>query len=179
MSKRIDEVLRAGAHALRGAALRTVFVTALIAVASGAQAQTAEDQAGYLTTGDGRPVTDASGDCWHTGEWARGMYYRRCDAPPMKAARAAPVTVETSAEPRTPVEHAKIRPALDVRKLSAEGLGSSKPVTAAGQCRDMHGKQLVRCLQPDRYTELDVAGSAPDAAISRAILSLESQGAAA
>jgi OOP family OmpA-OmpF porin len=64
---------------------------------------------------------------------------------------------------------------LDVRKLSAEGLGSSKPITAVGQCRDMRGKQLIRCLQPDRYTELDVAGSAPNAAIGRAILSLESQ----
>jgi len=251
MSKRIDEVPRASAHALRSAAVRTVFVTALIAVMSSAQAQTSEDRAGYLTTGDGRPVTDASGECWHTAEWARGMYYRRCDAPPMKTARAAPAAVETSAKPRAPIEHVKVRPTpvpfkvsvdmlfdfdraslkprgrelldeftdrigraeyetidvvghadrigsasynlrlserradvvrdylvahgQDARKLSAEGLGSSKPVTAAGQCRDVRGKQLIRCLQPDRYTELDVAGSAPDAAISRAILSLESQ----
>lgn len=251
MANRIDDVFRAGATALRGVAVRAVLVTGLMAAASGVQAQAANDRAGYLTTWDGRPVTDAYGECWHTGEWTPGMHYRRCDARPVKAARAVPVKVV----PRTPVQHAEIRPTpvpfkiavdtlfdfdratlkpqgralldkfaerigradyrtidvvghtdrigsaaynqrlsarradvvrdylvargLDARKLSAEGMGSSEPVTVAGQCRGMHGKELIQCLQPDRYAELKVAGSAPNAAASRAIQGLESEQTAA
>src|SRR5690242_1239044 len=251
MANRIDDVFRASAPALRGVAIRALLVTGLMAAASSAQAQAAGDRAGYLATGDGRPVADAFGDCWHTREWTPGMYYRGCDARPVKAARAVPVKVE----PKTAIQQAKILPApvpfkiavdtlfdfdratlkpqgralldkfaarigradyrtidvvghtdrigsaaynrrlsarradvvrdylvargLDAQKLSAEGKGSSEPVTAAGQCSGMHGKDLIQCLQPDRYAELKVAGSAPNAAIGRAIQGLESEQTAA
>jgi OmpA-OmpF porin, OOP family len=251
MSDRVEKVSRVGAPALRGIAVRAFVVTALTAAMSGLQAQAADDRAGYLTTGDGRPVADAFGDCVHTGEWVPGMHYRRCDAPPVKAAH---VNVQAEKSPM-PVERARIRPTpvpfkvaidtlfdfdratlkpqgralldrfadrigraefqaidivghadrigsasynqrlserraravrdylaargLDARKLSSEGAGSSEPVTAAGQCSGLRGSRLIQCLQPDRYAELKVSGTAPNAAVSRAILELESAQAAA
>lgn len=257
MSNRLNKDSCTGTSTPRGIAVRALALTALIAAMSGMQAQAADDQAGYLTTGDGRPVTDASGECWHTGEWTHGMYYRRCDAAPLKAVHAAPLPVRAQApsRPQAPVEHAKIRPTpvlfkaaidtlfdfdratlkpqgralldkfadrigradfqtidivghtdrigsasynqrlserraqavrdylaargLDSQKLLAEGVGSSEPVTAAGQCSGLHWNRLIECLQPDRYAELKVAGTAPNAAASRAIQGLESEQTAA
>lgn len=68
---------------------------------------------------------------------------------------------------------------LDSKKLSVEGVGSSETVTAAGQCSGLRGNRLIECLQPDRYAELKVAGTAPDASASRAIQGLESEQTAA
>ena len=68
---------------------------------------------------------------------------------------------------------------LDSKKLSVEGVGSSETVTAAGQCSGQRGNRLIECLQPDRYAELKVAGTAPNAAASRAIQGLESEQTAA
>lgn len=63
---------------------------------------------------------------------------------------------------------------LDADKLTAEGVGESEPATASGQCKGFRGKRLIECLQPDRYAELKVSGTASDAAAKRAILGLES-----
>jgi OmpA-OmpF porin, OOP family len=63
---------------------------------------------------------------------------------------------------------------LDAAKLTAEGVGESEPVTATGQCKEFRGRRLIECLQPDRYAELKVSGSAPDTASKRALLGLES-----
>jgi OmpA-OmpF porin, OOP family len=62
---------------------------------------------------------------------------------------------------------------IDARRLSAEGAGSSRPVTAPDQCRNMNRERLIQCLQPDRYAELKIDGTAPNAAVSRDILGLE------
>lgn len=249
MSNRLQDA-RSAAPTYLGFVIRAAVAAALISGISGVPARAASDRAGYLTTGDGRPVTDASSECWHTGEWTRGMYYRQCDAPPAKAAQAAPaVTVRARAKAPAPerlrfvatpspfrlsldalfdfdsamlrprgralldkladrVDHAEygtmrivghadrigsdsynrrlserradaVRDYLAARglsrgKLSAEGVGSTEPVTAAGQCSKLHGTRLIQCLQPDRYVELKASGTAATA-VSRAILELESE----
>jgi OOP family OmpA-OmpF porin len=61
---------------------------------------------------------------------------------------------------------------LDSKKFAAEGAGSSEPVTTPSQCSSLRGNRLIECLQPDRYAELKIAGTAPTAAASREIQGL-------
>ena len=220
------------------------LVAVMIAGMSGMQAQAAENRIGYLTTTDGAPVPDAEGTCVRTGEWVSGMYYRRCDAPMVKASQVQPATRPVPVS-RSPVlapsvpfklsvdalfdfDRASLKPkgralldqfadrirrasfttieiighsdrigspsynerlserraravrsylathGLAAGKLVAEGKGSSEPVTAAGLCRGLRGHRLIECLQPDRYAELKVSGTAADASARRALLGLES-----
>lgn len=46
---------------------------------------------------------------------------------------------------------------IDAQKISASGVGSSEPTA---QCPQLRGTRLVACLQPDRYAEVTVAGTA-------------------
>lgn len=48
---------------------------------------------------------------------------------------------------------------IDAQKISSSGVGSSQPVTL-GQCDHLRGARLLACLQPDRYAEVTVAGTA-------------------
>lgn len=233
------------APVLFGFVIRAAVAAALLAGISAVRAHAASGREGYLTTGDGGPVADASGECWHTGEWTRGMHYRQCDALPAKAARAETVPpLAKAAAPERPrpaatptpfklsldalfdFDSAMLRPqgralldrladridradyqsvevvghadrigsssynkrlserraeavrdylaarGLDREKLSAEGVGSSEPVTRVGQCSGTRSQELIECLQPDRYAELKVSGTAPTAALRRSILEL-------
>jgi OOP family OmpA-OmpF porin len=63
---------------------------------------------------------------------------------------------------------------LDSKRLSARGVGSSEPVTVQSECAGRRGTRLIQCLQPDRYAELKVSGTTPDATASRGIMDLES-----
>lgn len=50
--------------------------------------------------------------------------------------------------------------ALDSARVSATGLGESKPVTAAGDCVGQRATpSLIACLQPDRRVEVEVTGT--------------------
>jgi OmpA-OmpF porin, OOP family len=50
---------------------------------------------------------------------------------------------------------------LDLRKITAKGVGSSEPNTTKNQCDGLHGARFIQCLQPDRYAEVTVSGTAP------------------
>ena len=56
---------------------------------------------------------------------------------------------------------------LDALKIDAKGVGSSEPVTARGQCLGLPRGRLIQCLQPDRYAEVTVTGTAADKAAMR------------
>jgi len=47
----------------------------------------------------------------------------------------------------------------DTRKIHTQGVGSSEPLTAKDQCSGLPRKELVECLQPDRYVEVKVLGT--------------------
>jgi len=100
-----------------GFVLRAAVAAAMLSGIAGVHAHAASDRAGYLTTGDGGPVTDASSECWRTAEWTRGMHYRQCDAPPAKTARAAPAVTPGAAgkapQPRLAAASSPFRLSLD------------------------------------------------------------------
>src|SRR5438270_12364176 len=56
---------------------------------------------------------------------------------------------------------------LDLRKITTKGVGSTEPNTAKDHCRGLHGAHLIECLQPDRYAEVQVLGSAPQKSAMR------------
>jgi OOP family OmpA-OmpF porin len=44
--------------------------------------------------------------------------------------------------------------------IDAQGMGSSEPVTAQGECRNLQGsKATIACLQPDRRVDVEMTGS--------------------
>lgn len=44
--------------------------------------------------------------------------------------------------------------------IDAQGKGSSAPITASGECRDLQGsKATIACLQPDRRVEVEMTGT--------------------
>jgi OOP family OmpA-OmpF porin len=45
---------------------------------------------------------------------------------------------------------------IDGEKIKSSGVGESQPVTS---CKGVHGKQLIACLQADRYAELTATGN--------------------
>jgi OmpA-OmpF porin, OOP family len=55
---------------------------------------------------------------------------------------------------------------LDASKISIIGVGSTEPAVALGNCKGTHGAALIRCLQPDRYTEVTVIGTVQQASTS-------------
>ena len=56
---------------------------------------------------------------------------------------------------------------LDSTKITTKGVGSTEPNTAKDHCRGLHGAHLIECLQPDRYAEVQVLGSAPQKSAMR------------
>ena len=46
---------------------------------------------------------------------------------------------------------------VDAQKIAASGVGSSEPTT---QCGHLRGARLIACLQPDRFAEVTVSGTA-------------------
>lgn len=52
---------------------------------------------------------------------------------------------------------------VDARRIRARGLGSTQPVTSSAQCKGLPRAQLIQCLQPDRYAEVTVVGTARSA----------------
>jgi OmpA-OmpF porin, OOP family len=56
---------------------------------------------------------------------------------------------------------------LDALKIDAKGVGASEPVTARGRCLGLPRERLIECLQPDRYAEVTVTGTAADKAAMR------------
>ncbi|BBE50788.1 Outer membrane protein P5 [Ferriphaselus amnicola] len=48
---------------------------------------------------------------------------------------------------------------VDGGKMSASGMGSSEPVTAAGDCKKLKGAKLATCLSPDRRVSIRVSGT--------------------
>jgi OOP family OmpA-OmpF porin len=49
---------------------------------------------------------------------------------------------------------------LDLRKITTKGVGSSEPNTSKSQCDGLRGARFIQCLQPDRYAEVAVFGTA-------------------
>ena len=45
---------------------------------------------------------------------------------------------------------------IDAQRVAASGVGESQPTTS---CRNLHGKRLIACLQPDRRAELTAVGN--------------------
>jgi OmpA-OmpF porin, OOP family len=56
---------------------------------------------------------------------------------------------------------------LDPRKITTKGVGSNEPNTSKSQCGGLHGARLIQCLQPDRYAEVAVFGTALQTAAMR------------
>ena len=56
---------------------------------------------------------------------------------------------------------------LDSTKITTRGVGSTEPNTATDQCHGLHGARFIQCLQPDRYAEVEVLGSAPQTSAMR------------
>jgi OOP family OmpA-OmpF porin len=81
------------------ALLRWSAAAAMIAAGTGAYA--ADDVAGYLTYGGGRPVT-SSGQCVHTLEWQPGMQLADCEPKPPVAAAPVVEVVEVVETPKAP-----------------------------------------------------------------------------
>jgi OOP family OmpA-OmpF porin len=48
---------------------------------------------------------------------------------------------------------------IEAQRISSSGVGSSEPTTQ-GQCKGMRGARLIECLQPDRFADVTVAGTA-------------------
>lgn len=208
----------------------SVFAAAVLAAAI--PAARAGDPGGYLTISNGSAVTDASGECWHTGEWSPGMRLGRCE--PVARAAAAPAREVLAAAPKPASRPAKAAPApirisidtlfdfdsatlkpegraaleslasridrspyrrasvtghadrlgtpgynlllserraqavraylgahgLQLARIGAKGVGSSEPATSPEQCKGLGRAALIRCLQPDRYAEIDVVSGA-------------------
>jgi OOP family OmpA-OmpF porin len=56
---------------------------------------------------------------------------------------------------------------LDSTKITTRGVGSTEPHTATDKCSGLHGVRFIQCLQPDRYAEVEVLGSAPQKSAMR------------
>ena len=49
---------------------------------------------------------------------------------------------------------------IDAQHIHTTGLGSAQPVTSSEQCKGLPRARLIECLQPDRYAEITVVGTA-------------------
>lgn len=48
---------------------------------------------------------------------------------------------------------------IPANRIYTDGKGKSDPVTKPADCRGKHGKALIKCYQPDRRVEVEVAGT--------------------
>lgn len=44
-------------------------------------------------------------------------------------------------------------------RIHATGMGESRPVTQAGDCKGATGSKLIACLQPDRRVDVEMQGT--------------------
>lgn len=56
---------------------------------------------------------------------------------------------------------------VDAHRIRTKGVGSTEPVTSSGQCRGLPRAELIQCLQPDRYAEVTVVGTAHTASAAQ------------
>lgn len=128
-----------------------------------ARAAASGDSSGYLLVGDGHPVTDSSGDCWHTGEWRPGMRFANCEPRPVKTAAASgPPKAAPAARPTPPAAAPAPKPAPQPAapfRLSADtlfGFDSAALTPQARAALDSLGKRIAAA----DYRSVDIAGHA-------------------
>lgn len=143
-----------------------LYLIAVLAGLSVAQARAADNPAGYLISGQNRaPVTTGYGGCVRTGEWRPHMSYRQCDPHPVAMELPAPVqaALETAPTPapvvaETPVRAVEAPRAVPFR-ISMDTLfdfDSAVLRADAGPALDELAKQLT---QAD-YQKVDIVGHA-------------------
>lgn len=120
-----------------------VAAAALVAAFPMPRASATDAAAGYLASANGRPVLDSAGGCWHTREWRSASYNRA-----LSERRADAVRDYLAAH------------GFDAQRIRTEGLGSVQPVISLAQCKGLPRERLIQCLQPDRYAQITVLGTA-------------------
>jgi OmpA-OmpF porin, OOP family len=141
-----------------------LYVIAVIAGLSVAQARAAENPAGYLIRGqDGAPVTAGYGDCVHTGRWTPDTSYRQCDPHPVATELPAPVELPpapVAAEPAPVAETPAVEaPRASPFRISMDTLfafDSALLRADAGPALDDLAMQLSRT----EYQTVDIVGHA-------------------
>jgi OOP family OmpA-OmpF porin len=84
---------------------RHLYLMAVLAGLSVAQAHAADRPAGYAVNASGGPITAADGECVHTADWSASSSYRQCD--PRPVAVEAPAPIQAAPEP-APVAEAPV-----------------------------------------------------------------------
>jgi OOP family OmpA-OmpF porin len=90
------------------AGTRTLLAAALAALGTAASAQP-----GYVTDSSGNPVTNAFGDCVHSGFWTPELAQSPCDAVPVSAAPAPVVSAEPQPAPEAKEEPLQNEPTAE------------------------------------------------------------------
>jgi OOP family OmpA-OmpF porin len=91
-----------------------LYLIAVIAGLSVAQARAADNPAGYLISGqNSAPVTSGYGGCVHTSQWTSDMSYRQCDPRPVAVELPAPVKVAPEPVAAEPAPVVAETPALE------------------------------------------------------------------
>ena len=133
----------------------------LLALALANFAAAANARSGYLTTGDGSPVKDPFGLCWHTSDWTPADRWAPCDGAPKAAAPAPRPAVQAAAPaPQRAVPAPQPAPVIQRLTLSSELLFEfdSARLRPAGERKldelagELHGAKLDR-LVADGYTD--------------------------
>lgn len=141
----------------RRSTLALCCAAALIALTPVAHA--AGDSGGYVTAGDGQPVTDPYGLCWHSGEWRSGMRFANCEPRP-----AAPVVVETPTPPSAPaapqvVEAPKPAPQPEPFTLATDTLFDFDSATLKAESVEVLEQLYARIIQSN-YERVQITGHA-------------------
>lgn len=137
-----------------------LYLLAVVAGLSVAQARAADNPAGYLISGqNGAPVTAGYGGCVRTGEWTPDMSYRQCDPHPV--AMKVPAPVQAAPEPAPAVAQAPVveSPRAVPFRISMDTLfdfDSAVLRADAGAALDELAKQLA---QAD-YQTVNIVGHA-------------------
>lgn len=144
----------------------------LLAVSLAALGTAAIAQPGYLTTGNGQPVTTGDGLCVHTGFWTPDMAVAPCDAVPRAAVAQPPAPVaETQPAPAPQPEplaqeESPRGPVLEKVSLSTDVLfdfgkselkepGKQKLDELAGRIQDANLEAIVATGHADRIGKED------------------------
>jgi OmpA-OmpF porin, OOP family len=130
-----------------------LYLIAVIAGLSVAQARAADNPSGYLVSAqDGAPVTAGFGACVHTLEWTPESSYRQCDPRPVAvvvpaAVEAAPVQAEPAPAPvvaETPVVEAPPAVAFRISMDALFDFDKAVLRSDAGPALDELAKQLTQ-----------------------------------
>ena len=127
-----------------------IYVLAVIAALSAAQARADDEPSGYLVVAaDGAPVTAASGACVRTSEWNPAASYRDCN--PLPTAKLVPASVEP-ARLDAPLRDEPIRISMN----TLFDFDSAVLRADAGPALDALAKQLTQAS----YQKVDIVGHA-------------------